>query len=101
MTVEEFIQGVADVDARIKELEKEKEAVRRKYIDDNEPYPVGTKIKFTRTNGKECTGVVARFDSNYKGKIYVSAFPFKLDGEISQKKVRSNWIIQESIEVIE
>ena len=61
MHKEEFITKKTELEDKISSLKSELIKLGQEYIDTNQTYPVGTKLKFTFTGGKVQYGIVKSY----------------------------------------
>jgi hypothetical protein len=90
MTQKEYIKKVSEIDEQMSALRKKRIAIRKQYIEDNKPYPIGTKVRvFDKSNGSVQYGFVVGYDlsfygAKYDAKIYPKVKKMKKDGTMSQ-----------------
>lgn len=78
-----YIEIKTGIDARISELRKERDELDRKYINENQKLPIGTKV----TYGEEGNiGWIAGYDI-YKDEVTPLINPAKKDGEKSNRVI--------------
>lgn len=86
MTQEEYTKKDSEIDEQMAALRKKRIALREKYIEDNKPYPIGTKVRvFDKSNGSVQYGFVVGYElSYYDNKILPKVKKMKKDGTMSQ-----------------
>lgn len=86
MTQEEYTKKDSEIDEQMSALRKKRIALREKYIEDNKPYPIGTKVRvFDKSNGSVQYGFVVGYElSYYDNKILPKVKKMKKDGTMSQ-----------------
>ena len=59
MTEKEYIRKDSEIDEQMAALRKKRIALREKYIEDNKPFPIGSKVRvFDKSNGSVQYGFV-------------------------------------------
>jgi hypothetical protein len=86
MTEKEYIKEVSEIDKQMSALREKRITLRQKYIEDNKPYPIGTKVRvFDKSNGSVQYGFVVGYEVSYcGGKICPKVKKMKKDGTMSQ-----------------
>jgi hypothetical protein len=86
MTEKEYIKKSSEIDEQMTALRKKRIALREKYIEDNKPFPIGTKVRvFDKSNGSVQYGFVVGYELSYIGsKICPKVKKMKKDGTMSQ-----------------
>ena len=86
MTQEEYTKKDSEIDEQMSALRKKRIALREKYIEDNKPYPIGTKVRvFDKSNNSVQYGFVVGYElSYYDNKILPKVKKMKKDGTMSQ-----------------
>ena len=81
--LEEKITALEDSIDRAKEEIKN---LKKQYIEDNKPFPLGTKVKVTFEDGEVKYGIVVSYEINDFHKIIPIVHGFKKDGTASKNK---------------
>ena len=86
MTQEEYTKKDSEIDKQMAALREKRIAIRKQYIEDNKPYPIGTKVRvFDKSNGSVQYGFVVGYElSYYDNKILPKVKKMKKDGTMSQ-----------------
>jgi len=86
MTQEEYTKKDSEIDEQMAALRKKRIALREKYIEDNKPYPIGSKVRvFDNSNNSVQYGFVVGYElSYYDNKILPKVKKMKKDGTMSQ-----------------
>ena len=86
MTQEEYTKKDSEIDEQMAALRKKRIALREKYIEDNKPYPIGSKVRvFDKSNNSVQYGFVVGYElSYYDNKILPKVKKMKKDGTMSQ-----------------
>jgi hypothetical protein len=86
MTQEEYTKKDSEIDEQMSALRKKRIALREKYIEDNKPFPIGSKVRvFDKSNNSVQYGFVVGYElSYYDNKILPKVKKMKKDGTMSQ-----------------
>ena len=86
MTEKEYIKMDGEIDKQMAALREKRIAIRKQYIEDNKPYPIGTKVRvLDKSNGSVQYGFVVGYELSYYGaKILPKVKKMKKDGTMSQ-----------------
>lgn len=86
MTQEEYTKKDSEIDKQMAALRKKRVELRQQYIEDNKPYPIGSKVRvFDKSNGSVQYGFVVGYElSYYDNKILPKVKKMKKDGTMSQ-----------------
>ena len=86
MTEKEYIKKDSEIDEQMAALRKKRIALREKYIEDNKPFPIGSKVRvFDKSNNSVQYGFVVGYElSYYDNKILPKVKKMKKDGTMSQ-----------------
>lgn len=86
MTQEEYTKKDSEIDEQMAALRKKRIALREKYIEDNKPFPIGSKVRvFDKSNNSVQYGFVVGYElSYYDNKILPKVKKMKKDGTMSQ-----------------
>ena len=85
MTKEEYLNREESLKNKIEEIREEIKNLRKQYIKDNIPYPIGTKVKIESKNYPDSpkgvrVGVVTDFDVSFHGDVMPIIMKMKKDG---------------------
>ena len=86
MTEKEYIKMDGEIDKQMAALREKRIAIRKQYIEDNKPYPIGTKVRvLDKSNGSVQYGFVVGYELSYYGaKILPKVKKMKKDGTMSK-----------------
>ena len=86
MTQEEYTKKDSEIDEQMSALRKKRIAIRKQYIEENMPFPIGSKVRvFDKSNGSVQYGFVVGYElSYYDNKILPKVKKMKKDGTMSQ-----------------
>ena len=86
MTEKEYIKKDSEIDEQMAALRKKRIALREKYIEDNKPFPIGSKVRvFDKSNNSVQYGFVVGYELSYvDSKICPKVRKMKKDGTMSK-----------------
>ncbi len=86
MTQEEYTKKVHEIDKQMAALREKRIAIRNQYIEDNKPFPIGTKVRvLDKSNGSVQYGFVVGYELSYvDSKICPKVRKMKKDGTMSK-----------------
>lgn len=86
MTEKEYIKMDGEIDKQMAALREKRIAIRKQYIEDNKPFPIGSKVRvFDKSNSSVQYGFVVGYELSYYGnKILPKVKKMKKDGTMSQ-----------------
>ena len=86
MTQEEYTKKDYEIDKQMAALREKRIAIRKQYIEDNKPYPIGSKVRvFDKSNGSVQYGFVTGYElSHFDNKILPKVKKMKKDGTMSK-----------------
>jgi hypothetical protein len=99
MTHQEFTDKWVNINHSIHELQVELKNLERDYVEENMPYPIGTKVKVTR-NGSVFYGIVTGAELDVVNQVSPIIMRMKKDGTPSKNTKIWFWGF-EDIEAIE
>ena len=82
MKKEQYFKEIGNLKELIKNAEKAKTELRNKYVESNQPFEKGTKVKFVLDKGRKAEGEVHKCGILSDGHVYVTAYKDSKDGKI-------------------